>query len=242
MNTDKNSYTIVYSIIMVVVAAVLLAGAAVVLKPAQSENLRIDKMSQILRSVGKSAESSSEIPALYKQTIKQSLLVDTEGKVHEIFEGEAIGTDADKAFKADKLEGLLPVYIAELEGGKSAYILPLDGKGLWDKIWGFIAIDAQDHSTVVGVDFGNKGETPGLGAEMSTPEFASRFTKEKKEIFKNGTFTGLAVVKKGTKIEGQDYVDGISGGTLTSDGIHNMLKKDLGNYQRLLETYNTNAE
>lgn len=240
MNTDKNSYTIIYAAVMVVVAAVLLAGAATVLKPAQQANERIDKMQQILRSVGKTVGAATEVESTYKSIIKKELLVNEQGEVvatyadAELANSDAFRLNTAEAFKTKDFSKL-PVYLAELEG-KVAYILPLNGAGLWDKIWGYVAIDAADHSSILGVDFGNKGETPGLGAEISTPAFAALF--EGKTLYKDGAFKNVAVVKHGTKLEGQDYVDGISGGTLTSNGVNDMLKHCIAPYQKFLETYN----
>lgn len=245
MNTDKNSYTIIYSIVMVVVAAVLLAAVAMGLKPAQEDNAKVDKMEQILRSIGQTPEKSA-VASTYKSLIKQELLLDGEGNVLEAFNGENLTNS--KAFNNNtelemkKLnrgeepasEIRLNAFVAELDG-KPIYILPLNGAGLWNKIWGYIAVDATDHSSVIGADFGNAGETPGLGAEISTPRFAEQFVG--KQLFKNGAFAGIAVVKPGKTIEGQDAVDGISGGTLTSDGVHAMLEKSLKPYQKFLETY-----
>lgn len=242
MNTNKNSYVIIYAAVMVILAAVLLAGANILLKPAQEENATIDKMQQILRALGQTPDKSEVIPT-YKKLIKKELLVNAYGDVAETFEGDQIGKSA--AFdvnteltykliaKGDKNEKL-PVYIAEVDG-KTLYVFPLNGAGLWNKIWGYLAVDAADHSTITGADFGNAGETPGLGAEISTPAFSGEFTG--KHIYRDGKFTGIAVVKHGQKNEEKDYVDGISGGTLTSNGVHNMLESSLAPFQTFLETY-----
>lgn len=244
MNTDKNSYTIIYAAVMVIVAAVLLAGAATVLKDAQQANEKIDKMQQILRSIGQSPEKA-QVQSTYKTLIKKELLVNKAGQIVASFEADELSES--KAFKENtemlfKLEAkspeadrAFPLYVAEIEG-KTAYILPMNGAGLWGPIWGYIAIDAADNSTVLGIDFGNKGETPGLGAEISTSAFAQHFVG--KQIFKDGAFKSIAVVKSGSKIEGQDHVDGISGGTLTSDGVHAMLLSSIAPYKSFLTTSN----
>lgn len=245
MNTEKNSYTIIYSIVMVVLAAVLLAAAAMGLKSAQEENQKIDKMEQILRSIGRTPEKSDVI-STYKSLIKEELLLDGEGNVLKTFKGdeltssEAFNNNTELEMKKLKKgetkasEIRLNAFVAEVEG-KTIYILPLNGAGLWNKIWGYIAVDAADHSTVIGADFGNAGETPGLGAEISTPTFANQFVG--KQLFKDGAFKGIAVVKPGKGTLDQDYVDGISGGTLTSDGVHAMLQSSLSPYLKFLETY-----
>lgn len=238
MNTDKNSYTLIYASVMVVLAAVMLAGAAVFFKEDQQKNEKVDKMEQILRSVGIEAENKAEIPNLYASSIKASMLINAEGETVSEVSGSELGSDADKAFSGKNLpENSYPLFKAVVQG-KDAFIIPVSGAGLWGNIWGYVAIDATDASTILGVDFGNAGETPGLGAEMSTPLFSNRFPG--KQLIKNGQFKSIAVVKPGTHLADQDYVDGLSGGTLTSDGIHAMLRDGLAPYKVFLETHNAN--
>ena len=250
MNTEKNSYTIIYSIIMVVLAAVLLAVAATSLKPAQQENEKIDKMEQILRSIGQTPEKS-EVKNVYNKFIKEEILLDGEGTVLKAFKGdeltnsEAFNNNTELEMKLLKKgeksakDVRLNAFVADVNG-KLVYILPLNGAGLWNKIWGYISVDATDHSTVFGADFGNAGETPGLGAEISTTRFADQF--KGKELYKEGVFKGIAVVKPGHTAEGQDAVDGISGGTLTSNGVHDMLKASLAPFSKFLESYQYQAQ
>ena len=242
MNRDKNSYVIIYAAVMVILAAVLLAGANILLKPAQVENEHIDKMEQILRALGQKPDKANVI-STYKSLIKKELMVNADGSVVSTDEGDEIGkgkafnanTELDYKLIAKGEKRPLPVYIAEVDG-KTVYVFPLNGAGLWNKIWGYIAVDAADHSSVVGADFGNAGETPGLGAEISTPHFADQF--KGKQIFREGVFTGIAIVKSGQVAEDKDYVDGISGGTLTSNGVHDMLAASLAPFQQFLLTYN----
>lgn len=173
MNRDNNSYVIIYAAVMVILAAVLLAGANILLKPSQEENANIDKMEQILRALGQTPDKANVIPT-YKSLIKKELMVNADGQVVSTAEGDQIGqseafkanTELDYKLIAKGEKRPLPVYIAEVNG-KTIYVLPMNGAGLWNKIWGYIAIDAADHSSVVGADFGNAGETPGLGAEIS---------------------------------------------------------------------------
>lgn len=250
MNTEKNSYTIIYSIIMVVLAAVLLAVAATSLKPAQQENEKIDKMEQILRSIGQTP-AKSEVKNAYSKFIKEEILLDGEGTVLKTFKGdeltnsEAFNNNTELEMKLLKKgeksakDVRLNAFVADVNG-KLVYILPLNGAGLWNKIWGYISVDATDHSTVFGADFGNAGETPGLGAEISTIGFANQF--KGKELYKEGVFKGIAVVKPGHTAEGQDAVDGISGGTLTSNGVHDMLKASLAPFAKFLESYQYQAQ
>lgn len=241
MNRDSNSYTIIYAIVMVVLVAVGLAFTAEVLKSRQDKNVQIDKMQQILGSVGIYEKDMSKVEATYQQYIKEELLVMPNGSVKETFSGDQIAKNAAfemntaNQFKYINFEHKdlpLPIFVADIDGAKK-YIFPMNGAGLWGPIWGYIAVDA-DGNTVYGTDFSHQGETPGLGAEITTPKFKDQFPG--KTLFHNGKFESIAVVK-GNKApaNGQSYVDGISGGTLTSNGVNNMLFNSLKPYEKYLE-------
>ena len=109
--------------------------------------------------------------------------------------------------------------------------MALHGAGLWGPIWGYISVDA-DKNTVYGTDFSHASETPGLGAEITKPAFSGQFAG--KQLFKGNEFKSIAVVKKGKSADGQDYVDGISGGTITSQGVSAMLYNSLNSYVQFL--------
>ncbi|MDE6397429.1 MAG: NADH:ubiquinone reductase (Na(+)-transporting) subunit C, partial [Muribaculaceae bacterium] len=128
----------------------------------------------------------------------------------------------------------LPVYICDLGNKGTKYILPVYGAGLWGPIWGYIALDS-DGSTIYGAYFAHQGETPGLGAEIEKPAFSDQF--DGKQMFKNDQFLPVAVVKRGQKApNGEDYVDAVSGGTITSKGVSQMLTDCLKPYEAYLET------
>lgn len=254
MNRDSNGYTIIYASVMVVLVAIGLAFTALKLKPKQSENERIDKMQQILRAINKSETDASKVTEAYKKYVVKELIVNVKGEVLKTFTGDEIGNNEafnintsvvfkkiKKYQESNDTEAIdaeqLPVFLANVDG-KNYYVLPLNGAGLWDAIWGYISIDADDHSTVFGADFGNKGETPGLGAEISTPNFSERF--KGKNIFRGEDFTSIAIVKAGKVEEGKDCVDGISGGTLTSNGVNNMLDNCIKPFVEFLKTYKVN--
>jgi Na+-transporting NADH:ubiquinone oxidoreductase subunit C len=229
MNTENNGYTILYASIMVIIVAIGLAFTHQVLSEKQTKNVEIDKMQQILRSL-RIDVNPNEAETKYNELIKNAYLINPDGSKIEGSEGTettdpAFTTDIAK----DKSKGL-PVFEAEIYGVKK-YVIPMAGKGLWGPIWGYIAID-EDGSTVYGVDFSHAGETPGLGAEIVNPTFRKQF--EGKELIKDGEFKSIAVVKAGQTIEGQDYVDGISGGTITSKGVHAMLLNSIGEYKNFL--------
>ena len=125
-------------------------------------------------------------------------------------------------------EQSLPVFISSLEGSKK-YIIPVYGKGLWGPIWGYVALN-DDLSTIYGAVFSHKAETPGLGAEINTKEFQEQFFG--KEIFKLGEFVSVSVLKSGSADPESKYqVDGISGGTITSVGVDQMLRDCLSSYE-----------
>jgi Na+-transporting NADH:ubiquinone oxidoreductase subunit C len=124
--------------------------------------------------------------------------------------------------------------VCNLPDAGTKYILPLSGMGLWGPIWGYVSLD-DDGSTVYGAFFGHQSETPGLGAEITKEAFTSQFPG--KQMFKNGEFLPVTVVKKGqTPAGNEDYVDGISGGTITSKGVAAMLDECMQPYQTYLET------
>jgi Na+-transporting NADH:ubiquinone oxidoreductase subunit C len=126
----------------------------------------------------------------------------------------------------------LPVYVCEKEGS-TYFILPLRGKGLWGPIWGYIALES-DLNTVYGAVFDHKGETPGLGAEINQGWFQENF--QGKKIFKDGQFVSIEVVKGGADAADLYEVDGISGGTITSKGLEDMLYDCLKSYETFFET------
>ena len=124
----------------------------------------------------------------------------------------------------------LPVFVAEVDGS-TKYILPIYGAGLWGPIWGYISLD-DNKNTVYGTFFDHQGETPGLGAEITTPKFNNQFRN--KQIFSGNTLVGIRVVKGGNAT-GVNEVDAISGGTITSQGVQSMLKNYLTNYEPFLK-------
>ena len=226
MNRDSNVYTVVYASVMVVLVAVLLAFTSQSLRSYQKANEENDKRQQILRSINVNVVAS-EAEAKYNELIKESFLVNDKG---EKVEGDAFAADVVKA----AAEHQYPVFVATVDG-QPKYIMALHGAGLWGPLWGYISVDS-DKNTVYGADFSHQGETPGLGAEIAKPQFSGEF--KGKKIFQNGEFKSIAVVKPGKSAEGQDYVDGISGGTITSKGVDAMLSSSLSGYVKFLTSQN----
>ena len=223
MNKEKNTYTLIYASVMVILVALILAYISQALRPQQARNEAIDKKRQMLASLN-IASTNQNAETRYKEAIVDSYLVNSEGKK---VEGDAFETDLSGEWQKPLAERKYPVFEASVNGQKK-YILSLRGAGLWGPIWGFISLN-DDRNTVFGASFGHEGETPGLGAEIEKPAFAHQFPK--KRIFNSaGQFTSIAIVKPGKKADGKDYVDGVSGGTITSRGVDAMLHASLEFY------------
>ncbi len=235
MNRESNGYTIIYAAVMVVIVALGLSFTHQSLLDKQIANENIDKMQQILRSLNVTA-GTDEAEARYVELVTNAYLVTEDGDKVEGSEGN---TPEDPAFSTElgdpSAQGL-PVYEVSIEG-KTVYILPMSGSGLWGAIWGYLAIE-DDGSTIYGADFGHAGETPGLGAEIAERSFGMQF--EGKEVIEEGKFVSVAVVKPGQSDARRDYVDGISGGTITSQGVDKMLLNSVGMYENFLMKLNRN--
>lgn len=234
MNRESSRYTIIYASVMVILVALGLSFTHLVLRDRQTANVNTDKMQQILRSLNLYVEAT-EAQTKYNELIKNAYLVTEEGQKVEGSEGI---TPEDLAFSTELNDGAakgLPVYEAEVDGTLK-YIIPMSGTGLWGPIWGYLAIEPNG-STIYGAELGHSGETPGLGAEIEHAEFGHQFRG--KNLFREDEFTSVAVVKPGQTNNRRDYVDGISGGTITSKGVDNMLLHSVGKYKNFLVNLHT---
>lgn len=227
MDVNKNSYTFVFAGVMVVVVAALLSFAATALKPFQDKNVSLEKKQNILSSIGVEV-SRDEAETDYDTYIKQELVINN-GKVKEGV--DAFTIDLSKEIKKSPEERDAPLYVAEKDGS-TFYIIPLRGKGLWGPIWGYISLKG-DINTVSGATFGHKGETPGLGAEIVATGFTGQFP-EKKILDEQGEFVSIQVMKGNAS--GNHEVDGISGGTITSVGVQDMLEDCIQAYVPYLKS------
>ncbi len=241
--TEKNSYTIIFSIIMVLVVGSLLAGVAQGLRGKIDENKRFEKQQNILYAMGVNNNESDtdvsfiptkEVEATFNKYITKQLICQGD-KITE--DNTAYLIDIKKEENLAKKEGYqrrLPLFIGENEG-KKYYIIPMRGKGLWDAVWGYIALDKN--LVVQGVFFDHKGETPGLGANINQRFFMDDFTGEK--IFQGNTFKGITVAKGNNDPLNNDKddneIDALAGATITGNGITAMIKKDLKLYLPCLE-------
>lgn len=231
LNKQSNVYTIVYIIVLVVVVGAALALTSMALKDKQQANADADKMRQILASV-RITPAPAAMQTDFERYITEQLVVDAAGNV---IGDDAFDVNVELQSKmSDVAKRQLPVYVCTLDDGAKKYIIPVYGAGLWGPIWGYVSIDA-DGSTIYGAYFAHQGETPGLGAEIEKPAFSDQF--HDKVLFKDGEFLPVAVVKAGQKPVGhEDYVDGISGGTITSKGVGAMLSNCLAPYKSFLST------
>ncbi|SNR17362.1 Na(+)-translocating NADH-quinone reductase subunit C [Tenacibaculum jejuense] len=240
--TDSNSYTVLFAIGMVLVVGALLAFTASSLRPMISANQKIEKQQNILYAMGINENeggsfafvSKDKVEGEFGKYIKKQLVIENN-----------VPAEDDKAYLIDikKQQTLaksgkarkLPLFVGEKDG-KTFYIAPIRGKGLWDAIWGYIAMDKD--MVVQGVFFDHKGETPGLGANIKQRYFMDDFEGE--DLMNNGQFKGIAVSKSNNDPKNEDKtdneVDAIAGATITGDGVAAMIKSELKLYVPYFKT------
>ena len=234
--TDSNGYTVLFAIGMVIVVGALLAFTAASLKPTITKNVELEMQQNILYAMGvnENDESSANFvstdvaPELFNKYITKQLVIQ-DGEVSENEEAYLIDIKKEKA-KDDKSQRRLPLFIGEKDG-ETFYIAPIRGKGLWDAIWAYVAMD--QNMVIQGAYFDHKGETPGLGANIKERYFMDDFIGEHL-LDSEGNFEGVAVSKSNADPTNQDKtdneVDAIAGATITGDGVAAMIKNDLSLY------------
>ncbi len=238
MNRDSNAYTFGFAAAMVVVVASVLAFTASSLKDLQQENVRKEKMQNILATIGIEIDRDGA-EVLFNKYITSQLALRNDGTVDESVDPFS-GIKLALELKKEPTQQRFPLYLADVEGA-SYYIIPLRGAGLWDAIWGYIALES-DRNTIKGAVFDHKAETAGLGAEITQQWFMDRFVGEK--VFDNdGKLIGISVSKTNNDpkdLDKNDHeVDAISGATITGDGISDMIIERLTHYQPYLEQMQT---
>ncbi|MBQ7421224.1 MAG: FMN-binding protein [Prevotella sp.] len=201
MKTNSNTYTIIYSAILVVIVAFLLAFVSQALKSKQDANVALDVKKQILYSLNIRGLDGDEAENKYKEVVKSEEQVD----------GNTL-------------------YVCVVDG-KAKYVIPLKGMGLWGGISGFLSIN-EDKATVYGAYFNHESETAGLGAEIKdSQEWQEKF--QNKQLFAEDGTPALSVEKKVENPSSQ--VDAVTGATLTSNGVSDMLKDGIGKYAKFLK-------
>lgn len=243
---NKSSYIIGFTAVLTAFVALVLSLMYSGLKEKHKENeLLFEKravLSSVQDKVGKDIAklSDAEVTDIFSKNISQ-IVIDSKGNILKKEDVEKLGYKGGKAenvvIKNEMSKPLgeraIPLYDFKGKDGKNIHILKLFGKGLWDEISGFIALDS-DMNTVVGASFDHKGETPGMGAEMKdNPKFRAQF-KGKTIFDENGKLVSI-FVRKGGAIDQKHDVDGISGATLTGNGITDMLKRSFANYESYLK-------
>lgn len=239
-NRDSNGYTFGFAITLVVVVGAILAGVAIWTKPFKDANDVIKKKANILKALlpteeaDKISRKNAESEFDKYVNLENAIVLDMNGNVKEGV--EAFDVDIRKEYRDKELKAEdknFPMYVAEVDG-KTAYIIPVVGKGLWGPIWGNICL-GDDMKTIQGATFDHKGETPGLGAEIKQAFFIKGWVGE--EISdENGNFNKFEVVKDNSGATTPAKVDGITGGTITSKGVEEMVNRCLKPYVLYFQT------
>jgi Na+-transporting NADH:ubiquinone oxidoreductase subunit C len=231
MKTNSNSYTIVYAAVLVVIVAFLLAFVFQALRPAQEANVALDKQKQILYSLNIRGLQDQAAAAKYKEVVTADEIIDANGNV--VDKGSKGGTAAGfKLNSGDFKAGKLAVYVCNVDG-QTKYVIPVYGMGLWGPISGYIALN-DDKSTIYGAYFNHESETAGLGAEIKdNQKWQEQF--QGKKLFKGADRNAIAIsVLKKRDSNDPNSVDAVTGATLTSNGVTDMLHDCLGQYVKFL--------
>src|SRR6056297_1137178 len=224
MKNYSNTYIFTFSSIMVISVAAILSVVAMQLQPMQKKNIERNKKQNILLSLNIESTKDDAIQK-YDQYITDSYVVNHKGEIKEGVEAFPVELEKEMGKPLEKRN--LPVYVGTRDD-KSVYVLPVRGKGLWGPIWGYVAIE-DDYNTIYGTNFAHQSETPGLGAEIANRPFQKQFIGKK--IFdESGNFVSVDVIKGGASSDAEHAVDGISGGTITSEGVDKMLEDVVGSY------------
>ncbi|HCE54765.1 MAG TPA: Na(+)-translocating NADH-quinone reductase subunit C [Lutibacter sp.] len=242
-NLESNTYTVLFASGMVIIVGALLAFVASSLQEKITENKRIEKQQNILYALGVNENDETSVEFVSKDIVgaefskyitKQLVISGTEAVEDPNAYLIDIKKEATEA-KNPNYKRRLPLFVGEKDG-VTLYIVPVRGKGLWDAIWGYIALD--DQLVVQGVYFDHQGETPGLGSNIKERFFMDDFKGE--HILDGDTFKGINAAKGNAdpkNLDKMDFeVDAIAGATITGTGLSAMLKKDLAMYIPYLKT------
>lgn len=243
INKESNTYTVLFAALMVIIVGSILAYIASAFKARIQENERFEKQQNILYAMGVNENEdpgsvsfipTNRVEAEFSNYIKEQLIIEGE-KITE--DEEAYLIDMKQQLDVIKNGGTpkLPVFIGEKEG-KKYYVVPMYGKGLWDAIWGFIALD--ENMVVQGVYFDHKAETPGLGANIKARYFMDDFTGE--TIMDGTRYAGINVAKGNNDPVNEDkedrQVDALAGATITGNGVSAMIRNTVNLYKDYFET------
>lgn len=230
LNKNSNAYTIIYTIVMVVIVGALLATLATLLKPAQEENVLNEQKESIMKAFGAEGESFDKVVAGVIKNGNEFHKVDDVKPLFELISNRKALAAADDE---------LPIFMYEREVEKKGrkyqetlYVVPIVGKGLWGDIWGYVALKrSAGNLEVVGITMDHAGETPGLGAEIATDKVQDKFVG--KLVYGSDNEIALKMQKGVSASDAEKMlstVDAISGGTKTCDGVNSMLVNSLEKY------------
>ena len=229
INKNSNAYIIIYTVVMVVIVGALLAFLATSLKPKQDANVLNEQKTSIMKAFGEPDANFDEVVTVGSITDGEFVAVEDVTATFELL-GDR------KALAA--VENNLPIFKMEKDGAEK-FVLPIVGKGLWGDIWGYVSLaKVEGNVEITGIVMDHAGETPGLGAEITTAKVQDMF-KTKKLYDESGAFA-VRMQKGGAKNEYQ--VDAISGGTKTCDGVNAMLETSIGKYESFLRGAEAVAE
>ncbi len=237
----KTNYVIVFVTVMTVLVALILSLMSTGLKDIHDKNESVYNKRAIISAVKNKLDkkleemSDEEVADIFSNQIKQ-LVVNSEGKVLSTEEVIALGYPGGTAENVDmsgekkkpEENRIYPLFLFEKDG-KTSYITSVIGNGLWDEIWGNIALD-DDLETISGVAFDHRAETPGLGAEIKDNDGFKKQFIGKKILNADGEFVGISLIKGGAKDDDPHAVDGITGATVTANGVEEMIKRGMKSY------------
>ena len=238
MNKNSNTYQILYAAVMVLLVGTVLAFIYMALKPKQNENIANDTRKQILSALHIAAPDDAQVKNTFEKYIIQDMLVDAQGNVTDSAKNVAFDVPMKKNVKLPVTERQLPVMKCRMDDGSIKYVLPVYGAGLWGPIWGYVAVN-DDGNTIYGANFSHEGETPGLGARIAEQPFQDEF--KDKHLFVDGEFKSIAVLKRGQKAtNGAEQIDALTGATITSRGVSDMMADCLAPYEAFLKKLQSN--
>lgn len=234
MAIDKNStgFTLTFVVIMVIVVGAILASLAFGLKPLQKAHEADKKRMDIIGAIGVESERSN-VNDIFTDYVNGYYLLDNNGKVTSTDQKEVFAVDIKKQHRNTELteaDKKFPLYTAKTADGKEVFIVPMVGKGLWGPIWGYVAME-KDMKTIFGAKFDHKTETPGLGAEIKTDFFQKNWAGQELDVADNAKMM-FEVTKGAGSSMGKHQVDGITGGTITSKGVQEMVNRTMMVYRK----------
>ncbi|EHR40123.1 Na(+)-translocating NADH-quinone reductase subunit C [Alishewanella jeotgali] len=235
-NNDSISKTLIVVISLCLVCAIVVSTAAVQLRPTQQANKKLDSQINILRSVGlvEGSAPAARVAELFNQHIETRLVNLSTGEIDAscdrscaenfdyrkaLKEGRALAQPDDVA-SIRRISEFAPVYLTyDTERNLKAIVLPVHGYGLWSTMHAFLALEV-DGNTIIGLNYYEQGETPGLGGEIENPRWRAQFVG--KQLTNEAGELALSILKPGNADpQSAHQVDGLSGATLTANGVQN---------------------